>query len=84
MDYPDALTFCPTDGAKLPPVRGDSKALHDPLIGSAIDGRYLIDTVIGEGGMGLVYSARHAIIDKRKTVATDGPMTPAAVVSFAI
>jgi serine/threonine-protein kinase len=40
----------------------------DPYLGTTFDKRYKIEQVIGEGGMGFVYLARHKVIDKKVAV----------------
>ena len=44
------------------------EARRDPYIGTTFDQRYKIEVLLGEGGMGWVYRARHKVIDKKVAV----------------
>jgi eukaryotic-like serine/threonine-protein kinase len=57
MRYPNDAKFCFVEGADLVP-------LADPRIGSLLAGRYVLEDVIGEGGMATVYRARHKLVDR--------------------
>src|SRR4051812_25691307 len=42
----------------------DLQGHYDQLVGSTLDGRYFVQGKIGEGGMGVVFSAKHAVIER--------------------
>jgi serine/threonine-protein kinase len=50
-----------------PPEEREPNAT-DPYIGTTFDHRYKIQKLLGEGGMGFVYLARHKVIDKKVAV----------------
>src|SRR5580704_7793082 len=66
LRYPADASYCFLDGAGL-------TGLRDPLLGATIGGRYLVEGVIGEGGMAMVYRAHHKLIDRPCAVKVMNP-----------
>ncbi len=50
------------------PVDPELAALADPLIGHVLEGKYRIHSILGSGGMSLVYEAEHLGIGRRVAV----------------
>src|SRR5204863_4289639 len=57
----DNVSFCATDGEVLE---------DDPssFVGSVLDGQYQIESLLGKGGMGAVYLARHILLGDRVAI----------------
>jgi serine/threonine-protein kinase len=41
---------------------------HDAHVGQVLDGRYRVERLLGEGGMGAVYEGRHVLVGKRVAI----------------
>jgi serine/threonine-protein kinase len=59
--YEDSVSFCATDGEVLE---------DDPssIVGAVLDGQYKIESLLGKGGMGAVYLARHILLGDRVAI----------------
>src|SRR5690349_17255404 len=56
--HPGHFRVCPHDGAALLEA--------DDLVGTTVCGTYLVTRILGEGGMGRVYEARHTRIASKR------------------
>ena len=78
--YADTNIFCPADGSTLRAADPEGD-----LIGSVVADRYLVTDLLGEGGMGKVYLARHVRLPLQaaiKVLRAELLKDPAAVARF--
>ncbi len=59
--YPDEVVFCPLDGKPL-------VTSTDPFLGRTIASRYRLVKKLGQGGMSVVYLARHVMIERMNAI----------------
>jgi serine/threonine-protein kinase len=59
--YDDSISFCANDGEVL---EDDATAIVD----STLDGQYHIESLLGKGGMGAVYRARHILLGDKVAI----------------
>ncbi len=59
--YDDSVSFCPVDGEVL---------VDDPssIVDTVLDGQYHIESLLGKGGMGAVFRARHILLGDRVAI----------------
>jgi serine/threonine-protein kinase len=62
LNFPDEQETCPKDNMNLVPIA------EDPLIGSVIQDRYKIESIIGKGSMGIVYKASQELIGREVAI----------------
>ncbi|MBX3272849.1 MAG: serine/threonine protein kinase [Sandaracinaceae bacterium] len=63
-EYPSDYVVCPRDATPL----GLDRESEDPLLGVLLAGTYRIARGLGRGGMGRLYEAQHARLDRRFAV----------------
>ena len=59
--YEDGVSFCPVDGEVL---EDDPSSIVDTVL----DGQYQIEAMLGKGGMGAVFRARHILLGDRVAI----------------
>src|SRR4026208_1476669 len=59
--YDDSVSFCPVDGEVL---EGDPAS----IVNTVLDGQYQMEALLGKGGMGAVYRARHILLGDRVAI----------------
>ncbi len=67
FDDPE-LRCCPDDSADLLEELARYSSRAERVVGKVVAGRFLVERVLGEGGMGLVLAARHLTLPQRVAI----------------
>ena len=59
--YEEGARFCPYCGTA---AAAAAPLPSDPFIGATVNGKFRVEAMIGQGGMGRVYRARHLTLDR--------------------
>lgn len=62
--YENSVKICPKDGTVLEAPAEST----DIKLGQVLDGKYRLDSKLGQGGMGAIYRATHLMLDKQVAV----------------
>lgn len=62
--HEDAVTYCPDDGTELRPFKESAAR----VTGKVLDGRWLIERKIAEGGMGEVYAGQQVSMNRQVAI----------------
>ncbi len=66
-EYGEEQEYCPEDGTRLRTIHM-RPTLDDPLLGQEIDGRFSVEKILGEGGMGKVYAGKQLSVGREVAI----------------
>jgi eukaryotic-like serine/threonine-protein kinase len=66
--YDARVTVCPRDGTTLFAYRLRDTEPMDPLVGEVLDGRFRLEAMLGQGGMGAVYRGVQLSVDRKVAI----------------
>ncbi len=67
-EYPPSVRSCDRDGLPLHDVLSSYGHDAHSMVGRVLDGRYMVEALLGAGGMGIVLRAHHVFLERRVAI----------------